>query len=65
MTTIPHMRTLFGCEIGLSDHTMGVGAAVAAVAHGASVVENISPCVGPMADRTARSPLNRRSWHCW
>lgn len=37
--TIPHMRELFGCEIGLSDHTMGVGAAVAAVAHGATVVE--------------------------
>jgi pseudaminic acid synthase len=37
--TIPHMRALFGCEIGLSDHTMGVGAAVAAVAHGASVIE--------------------------
>jgi len=37
--TIPHMRELFGCEIGLSDHTMGVGASVAAVAHGASVVE--------------------------
>jgi N-acetylneuraminate synthase len=37
--TIPHMRTLFGCEVGLSDHTMGVGVAVAAVAHGATVVE--------------------------
>jgi pseudaminic acid synthase len=37
--TIPHLRTLFGCEVGLSDHTMGVGAAVAAVAHGATVVE--------------------------
>jgi pseudaminic acid synthase len=37
--TIPHMRELFGCEIGLSDHTMGVGAAIAAVAHGASVIE--------------------------
>lgn len=37
--TIPHMRDLFGCEIGLSDHTMGVGVAVAAVAHGATVVE--------------------------
>lgn len=37
--TIPHMRQLFGCEVGLSDHTMGVGAAVAAVAHGATVVE--------------------------
>lgn len=37
--TIPHMRSLFGCEVGLSDHTMGVGVAVAAVAHGATVIE--------------------------
>jgi pseudaminic acid synthase len=37
--TIPHMRELFGCEVGLSDHTMGVGASVAAVAHGATIVE--------------------------
>jgi pseudaminic acid synthase len=37
--TVPHMRALFDCEIGLSDHTMGVGAAVAAVAHGATVIE--------------------------
>jgi pseudaminic acid synthase len=37
--TVPHMRALFDCEVGLSDHTMGVGAAVAAVAHGASVIE--------------------------
>ena len=37
--TIPHMQNLFGCEVGLSDHTMGVGAAVAAVAHGATVIE--------------------------
>ena len=37
--TIPHLRAMFGCEVGLSDHTMGVGASVAAVAHGASVIE--------------------------
>jgi pseudaminic acid synthase len=37
--TIPHMRKLFNCEIGLSDHTMGIGASVAAVAHGATVIE--------------------------
>lgn len=37
--TIPHLRELFKCEVGLSDHTMGVGAAVAAVALGASVIE--------------------------
>jgi pseudaminic acid synthase len=37
--TIPHMRQLFGCQVGLSDHTMGLGVAVASVALGASVVE--------------------------
>ncbi|NSZ86817.1 pseudaminic acid synthase [Agrobacterium tumefaciens] len=37
--TIPHMKSLFRCEIGLSDHTMGVGVAVAAIAHGATVIE--------------------------
>jgi N-acetylneuraminate synthase len=37
--TIPHMRALFGCEVGLSDHTLGIGVAVAAVALGASVIE--------------------------
>lgn len=39
LLTIPHMRELFQCQIGLSDHTMGVGAAVASVALGASVIE--------------------------
>ncbi|WP_016834352.1 pseudaminic acid synthase [Herbaspirillum lusitanum] len=37
--TIPHMRQLFNCEIGLSDHTMGVGVSVASVALGATVIE--------------------------
>jgi pseudaminic acid synthase len=37
--TIPHMRELFGCEVGLSDHTMGVGVPVAAVAMGATIIE--------------------------
>lgn len=39
LATIPHLRQLFGCQVGLSDHTMGVGVAVAAVALGATVVE--------------------------
>lgn len=39
LLTIPHMKELFGCEIGLSDHTAGIGAAVAAVALGATVIE--------------------------
>jgi pseudaminic acid synthase len=37
--TIPHMRAMFGCEVGLSDHTMGSGVAVAAVALGATLIE--------------------------
>jgi len=37
--TIPHMRKLFNCEVGLSDHTMGMGVAIAAVAQGATVIE--------------------------
>ena len=39
LLTIPHMRELFNCEVGLSDHTMGIGASVAAVALGATVIE--------------------------
>lgn len=37
--TIPHMRELFDCEVGLSDHTMGMGVSVASVALGATVIE--------------------------
>ena len=37
--TIPNMRDLFSCEVGLSDHTMGIGVSVASVALGASVIE--------------------------
>jgi N-acetylneuraminate synthase len=39
ISTIPHMQKLFNCEIGISDHTMGVGTSVAAVALGATVIE--------------------------
>lgn len=39
LRTIPVLKQAFGCEVGLSDHTLGVGAAVAAVALGASVIE--------------------------
>jgi pseudaminic acid synthase len=37
--TIPHMREMFDCEIGLSDHSMGIGVSVASVALGATVIE--------------------------
>jgi len=39
LRTIPHLRELFGCEVGLSDHTMGIGVSVASVALGATVIE--------------------------
>lgn len=39
LATIPHLRDLFNCEVGLSDHTLGIGVAVAAVALGATVIE--------------------------
>lgn len=39
LRTIPHLAELFNCQVGLSDHTPGVGVAVAAVALGATVVE--------------------------
>jgi len=37
--TIPHMRELFQCEVGLSDHTLGIGVAIGSVCLGASVIE--------------------------
>ena len=39
MLTIPHLRELFCCEVGLSDHTMGIGVSVGSVALGATVIE--------------------------
>jgi len=39
LVTIPHMRAMFGCPVGLSDHTLGIGAAVASVALGAVAIE--------------------------
>jgi len=39
LSTIPHLKQLFNCEVGLSDHTTGIGVSVAAVALGATVIE--------------------------
>ncbi|MGG1246306.1 pseudaminic acid synthase [Bacillus spizizenii] len=39
ISTIPHMKELFNCQVGLSDHTMGTGVAVASVALGATIIE--------------------------
>ena len=37
--TIPDLRKNFNCEVGLSDHTMGIGTALSAISHGATIVE--------------------------
>jgi pseudaminic acid synthase len=39
LLTIPHLKKLFDLQVGLSDHTMGVGVSVASVALGATVIE--------------------------
>jgi len=39
LKTIPTMRDIFDCEVGLSDHTMGIGAAIASIPLGATVIE--------------------------
>lgn len=37
--TIPHLRQAFGLATGLSDHTMGIGVAIGAVALGTDIIE--------------------------
>ena len=37
--TIPDLRKNFNCEVGLSDHTIGIGASLAAISHGATIIE--------------------------
>ena len=39
LLTIPHLRERYKCEVGLSDHTLGIGVAVASVALGATMIE--------------------------
>lgn len=39
LRAIPMLRERYGCEVGFSDHTMGIGVSTAAVALGATIVE--------------------------
>ncbi|MDF2536399.1 MAG: N-acetylneuraminate synthase [Bacillales bacterium] len=39
ISTIPHMQELFDVQVGISDHTMGIGVSVASIAFGATVIE--------------------------
>ena len=63
--TIPHLKHLFGAEVGLSDHTMGVGVAVASVALGASVIEKhftLSRAEGGVDSAFFLSPQSSAVW---
>jgi pseudaminic acid synthase len=39
LVTIPHLKNLFNCEVGLSDHTRGIAAPIVAVGLGAKYIE--------------------------
>lgn len=39
INTIPDLQKTFNCQVGLSDHTLGIGVAVASIALGAVVIE--------------------------
>ena len=58
LNTIPHLKELYKCQVGLSDHTLGVGTAIAATALGATVIENILPYLGQMEELIVLSQWN-------
>ena len=37
--TIKHLRDTFKCEVGISDHTKGIGVSIAAISQGATFIE--------------------------
>ena len=39
ISTIPHLRELFNAEVGISDHTLGIGVSIASVSFGATIIE--------------------------
>ena len=39
LKSIPYLEKLFNCYTGLSDHTRGIGAAIASISLGAKVIE--------------------------
>ena len=41
LVTIPHLSNLFDVHVGLSDHTLGIGAAIASVSLGLKLLKNI------------------------
>ena len=73
LMTIRNLRDLFGCEVGISDHTLGIGVAVASIALGASVIEKhftLSRADGGVDAAFSMEPeemraLVKESMHAW
>ena len=73
LATIPHLKQLFDCEVGLSDHTRGSGIAVAAVALGACMIEKhvtLSRAAGGVDASFSAEPdelaeLVAQTWRAW
>ncbi len=57
LLTIPILRAAFNTHVGLSDHTHGIGAAIASIALGATLSRNTSP--SPERWRSRRRLLPR------
>ena len=39
LVSIEELRRIFKCEVGFSDHSLGIGAPIAAINFGASIIE--------------------------
>jgi pseudaminic acid synthase len=73
LATIAHLRELFQCEVGLSDHTMGFGVSVASIALGATVIEKhftLRRADGGVDSTFSMEPaemaeLVRECWRAW
>jgi len=39
LVTIRRLREIFNCEVGFSDHSLGIGAAITAISYGATIIE--------------------------
>ena len=63
--TIPHLREMFDCEVGLSDHTMGVGVSLPASPWVPALSKNISPSTVLMVGWTVPSLWNLPRWRNW